>query len=385
MKKKMWLCFVPIALVVCLAAGIFLLGIPTSYRAVEALKRTMELDKLSGTVSVQFGEAFQTDGEFYWCPVSEGRGYAVSAQGMELYFLDGKVYFGNGRGYDLESLEDELPDLDEFNLNALYLVGFKSEKLDSGTQYRLGLTEKTLSKLEGRYPGILALAGTELTMVEENGVITACSVTHPTLSIRASLNSDSQKTIPTEVLMTMTGENLRDIQSLSPLFHACMELAEKEVFGGDMSLHVDCGPLPIQDTAKVYGTRDAIYFTRGGSTSRMSLSGLDHNQELFLGLGWALCKDGELTENPDGSQIYTLTTDGDMLQNLFEEMLPELSGLDITIRKGLMSVTIQDQRLRAMSLACSGEMPFLIITIPMELSMEITRMPEPVTLPDNLP
>lgn len=385
MKKNIWLWLIPIALVVFLVAGIFLLGIPTSYRAVEALKRTMELEKLSGTVSVQFGEAFQADGEFYWCPVSEKRGCAVFAQGMELYFLDGKVYFGNGRGYDLESLGEKLPDLDKFDLKTLYLAGFQSEKLDGGTQYRLELTEKALSKLESRYPGILALAGTELTMVEENGGITACSVTHPKLTIHASLNPDSQKSIPTEVLMTMTGENLRDIQTLCPLFHACMELAEKEVFGGDMSLHVDCGPLPIQDTAKIYGTRDAIYFTRGGSTVQMSLSGLDHNQDLFLGLGWALCKDGELTENPDGAQIYTLTTDGDILQNLFEEMLPELSGLDITIRQGLMRVTIQDQRISAMSLACSGEMPFLIITIPMELSMEITRIPEPVTLPDNLP
>ena len=72
------------------------------------------------------------------------------------------------------------------------------------------------------------------------------------------------------------------------------------------------------------------------------------------------------------------------LSELFLTVLPELKGLGIDLDDGTMTVTLREERLTTLSLTCSGEMPFLIATIPMEFSVELDRMEGPVTLPEGI-
>lgn len=380
MKKRGCGCLIPLILIVALGAAAVWLRVPESFRALRLLETAMEERNLAGSVTVS-AEGMAFNGDFYWCEVRDDRYVCLSAEGVELYYHDEAVYFDNGRGYDLSSLLEHVNEWDE---NLLLFAGFRKEISDGQALYTLQLDETRLSLLERFTPEASAIAGVTLTLAEENGQLSALTVQNEGLLIQAELDHDSEKTIPTEILMRMTGEDLMDIQVLTPLFTACAELADQEVFGSEVKLNVDCGPLPISDTAQLYGTKDALWFSRSGQLSELSLSGMEDTAALFWGLGFTLCRDGVLVSSADGSQTYTLTVEAQTLNDLFLTILPELKGLGIDLDDGTMTVTLREERLTALSLTCSGEMPFLIATIPMEFSVELDRMEGPVTLPEGI-
>lgn len=184
--------------------------------------------------------------------------------------------------------------------------------------------------------------------------------------------------------MVMEQHGLRDIQTLYPLLAACAELAGQDKFGADVRLNVECGPLPISDTAQVYGTQEALYFTRSGVANRLSLDGVDNVSGLFWGLGWTLCRDGSQETDVDGASVYSITVESGQLESLFAELLPELKGLDITFQDGTLKLRIENGRIRALTLNCSGQMPFLITDIPMDFCVELDRMEGVITLPEGI-
>lgn len=380
MKNNRWGCFAPLILIVLLVAAAVWLRIPASLRAWSLLNRTMEQRNLGGTVTVR-SEEFAISGDVYWCEVSDDRYVCLNAGGENLYFHDEEIWFANGRGYDLEPLLDGLGDFDE---KLFLLAGFRTEKQDGKILYTLQMDESRLALLERFAPNAHYLADSTLTMVEENGELMELNVTAQGISVQASLDHTIQKTIPTEVLMQMTDANLRDVRTLAPLFNACSELVGQSVFGADVKLDVDCGPLPISDTAQVYGTKEALYFSRSGQISELSLSGMEDTSSMFWALGFSLIRDGELASNTDGTQSYTLTVEAETLSGLLATVLPELEGLNISLSDGTLTVMLENERLTGMALACSGEMPFLIATIPIELSVELARMDGAVTLPDGI-
>lgn len=380
MKKKTWGCLIPLILVIVLIAAAVWLRIPTSFRALRLLDSALEKKQLGGALTV-LTDDLTGNAHFYWSEVSDERYVCLNVDGMELYYHDEAVWFDNGRGYDLQPL---LEGLDAWDEKMLVLAGFRSETRDGQTVYTLQLDEARLALLERLTPVARWLAGSTLSMVEENGTLSELTITTQGICIQAELDHTSQETIPTEVLMQMTAHSLRDVRTLAPLLNACAELAGQEVFGADVKLNVECGPLPISDSAQVYGAKDSLYFFRGGKTSELSLSGMEDTSALFWGLGWTLSRDAELMADEDGSQIYTLTVDAEVLNDLFSTVLPELNGLDISLEDGTMTVTLRSERITALTMACSGEMPFLITTIPMEFSVELVRMEGAVTLPEEI-
>lgn len=388
MNRKHTGCLVALIVLLVSIAGVtaaFALGIPAGFQVLKLAERTMEQPNLSGSVTVT-GTEFSMEAEFYWCDLADERYVCVNAQGLELYCHDEVVYFDNGRGYDLSALFEPLVSkLEDFSPYVLLLAGFHQEQADGEMIYTLTLDEEKLRLLERFAPeaasGLSGYEGSVLTLSAVGGELTGLELFMGDLTIHASMDSSIRNTIPPEVMIQISGGDVHDPGEVLPLLLACQEAAGENPFGADVQLQVACGPLPISDTAQVYATENALYFTRGGTTTELPLSGTD---ELFLGLAWTFCRDGSVVTSPDGAVTYSASVDAAYLDELFRAVLPELEGLGISFGDGSLTLTVENSRLSQMGLTCSGEMPFLVTTIPVDVSLALNRMAGEVSLPEGI-
>lgn len=387
MKRRKWGCLVPLIFLmiacVIIAAAMYVLRIPESYQALRLLEQGLERKNQAGTITfAPDGSEAAMEADFYWCDLADERYACLSASGMELYYHDEGLYFDNGRGYDLSPLLEGIMDLEP---EALLLAGFQQEKTEMENRYVLRIESDGLRMLE-RFSGEAAAAlapyeGSSLTLASEDDVLKRIELDIPDqFSAQIMLYDNTERTIPTDVLMGMQKEKLLSVQTVTPLIEACVSIVQQEVFGADATLNVECGPLPIQDSAQVYGKLDKLYFVRGDSV--YELGDGTNSSGLFLALAWEMCRSGMVsTEN--GSSVYTMSVDGGVLESVFSAVLPEVEGLGIHYEEGMLTVSVNDG-FQNMNLSGSGSMPFLIATIPITVDVELRMMDGAIRLPDGI-
>lgn len=385
MEHKRRGCLLPLLVVLVtiagLVAGAVAMHIPESFAALRLMKEAFDAEAMSGSVCVETAEQ-KLDASFYWCDLADERYSCISSAGMELYYHDEALYFDNGRGYDLEPLTQRI---DEFEPALLLLAGFRRMQEEDAESFFLSVDTDWIEAIRRISPSagaaLLDFAGSQLTLTAHNGVLTEITLLLPD-NIRASirLQRDCDQTIPTDVLMEIRNRELLPLSSVEPLIRGCITLAQQDVFGADAALKVECGPLPISDTAQVYGTRKGLYLVRSGSVHDLS-SGLDTG-EIALALGWELCRIG-VAESDNGITTYRLDVEGAVLQQVFGAVLSEIRGLGIDFYGGSLTVTVSDG-IDTLSLKGSGNMPFLITNIPIQVAIQMEMMDGTIDLPEGI-
>lgn len=383
-RKKMG-CLVPILIIFLLLAGflaaVFALHIPTSWTALHLLEQAFDDDTVSGTISVN-AQGQKLEAAFYWCEILDERYACISGSDMALYYHEDALFFENGRGYDLRPLTDRV---DEFEPAILLLAGFQKISIEEADFYALTLNDDKIEIIKRLIPSVgphlEEYKGAQLILTEQNGILTGITLRFPD-SVEAAvyLRSDSTQSIPTEVLMKIDERNLMPLSSVEPLIRACISLAQQNTFGADATLDVVCGPLPISDTAQIYGTGNDLYLVRNGSVHELGSS--FGASEIALALGWELCKSGSI-QTVNGIHTYSVNVDAGMLQEIFEAVLPEIQGLGIEFDDGTASVTVTDA-INTLSLSSSGNMPFLITRVPIQVDIQLDLMDGAVALPSEI-
>ena len=315
------------------------------------------------------------DASVSWDTVLEKRYVTVNSGPDSIYLHDGALYFSSGNGYRLDGLMENLPFTAEQLRMAQLFIPWEAYR-DSGYRaWRLALPEEPGILLRTLLPDVEQywdqLRTLNLCLYEESGNLRYVLLEGDDLSVYLELKAQQPELVPTELLMQMGTASLPDIRTLEPLFRACMDLYETETVQGDLHIHVECGPLPVQETARVLLSPDGLFLGRGEQWTAMLPDSVGR-QEFLLGIGWTLLKEGvwEPSE-PDGGTMSLTLNAGDIRTSLFS-IIPELEGLDLALDDGELTVRIEGNQFSGMDLTDTGQIPFLFTEIPLSVHLELT-------------
>ena len=304
--------------------------------------------------------------------------YDATLGDIHVYFHDDAIYLDNGRGYDLSEFLERLPDDPE---DMLWILLFADCTWENDIPC-FEITASTLDRMERLRPEIRSyralLTGCTLRVSQD------LQIKIPELaSVTVRSGTGAVDPIPTDLLMVMKAESAEPVSNILPLVYASLALADASAFGADAELTLECGPLPIQDSAQLYVTPEGLWLQRSGSSFAIGIEGIIQNKQAFLGAGYLLCRNGSVTQNTNGDYIYSLVLDTDAVSSFFSQALPEAAGLGIEFQQAQCAITVSDHRLSRIKLSCNGEMPFLITRLPISFSVDLVPMVGTITLPGN--
>lgn len=372
-EKRKWRMF-PLIVLLVLASGLLLVSLIKGLWVRMLLDRVWEQEHMVCIAHMELPVEIDNL-SVSWDTVGEERYFTIDAGTESVYFHDEKLFFSNGNGYDLEGL------LDELNIPAGLLrnVAFAippERYFDEGYQaWKFQLPEEPGFLLKTLFPEVSQywnqLQPLNISFYEESGWLRYILIQHESLYLYIELQYEEPDPIPTEQLMQMGTKPLPDIRTLEPLVRACLDLNDPGTVLADLSIRVDCGPLPIQDTGKIRFSEEGLYFSRGEAWTELTPDSVERN-DLLLGLCWMLIREG--VWEPDGTEsgVFTLTIPSEELKTGLLSIIPELEGLDFQLDDGTMSIQVESNRFRSMDLTCAGQMPFLITTIPLSIQLELT-------------
>ena len=316
-----------------------------------------------------------------WDDMEQQRYFTVDIGTEQLYLHNRNLFFSNGTGYDLAGLLDALNMPEELFRYLPFLIS-PERGFDGGYDtWEFQLPEEPGWFIEKMLPEALhyweQVQPLRFILYEEAGwlrYILICDedlYNHDSIYLYLELLNEEPKPIPTELLMQMGTKPLPDIRTLEPLLRAGQELNKPGTTLADMSIRVDCGPLPIQDTGKIRFSEEGLYFARGNNWTELTPESVKR-EELLLGLGWMLIRDGVWEPDGTDSGVFALTIPSEDLKGGLLSLIPELEGLDFTLEDGTFTVIIEDHQVTGMELISNGQMPFLITTIPLSIHLELT-------------
>lgn len=310
-----------------------------------------------------------------WDTVGEARMFTLNLGQESIYLRKHDLYFSNGKGYALNGLLEELPVTgDQLRSILIYLPWERYQ--DAGhTVWKLTVPEEPgfpirtlVPQAEQYWPQLRSL---KLSLYEKSGDLQSIFFQNDTLSVHLELQNSKPSPIPTDLLMQMGNAPLPDIRTLEPLFQACQELNHSETVSGELNIQVDCGPLPIQDTARILLSEDGLSLGRGDQWTALTPDSAKR-EEFLLGLGWILLREGAwVPADPNGGTMRLTLKAEDIYTSLLT-VLPELEGLNLTLDDGEMAIVIADHHLDGMNLICSGKLPFLFAEIPLSIRLELS-------------
>lgn len=315
------------------------------------------------------------DASIFWDTTGENRIITLDLGQESLYLHKNDLYFSNGTGYSLDGLFGEFPVNGDQLRKLLACLPWERIPDANFTSWKLAIPDE---------PGFLIcrlvpdaeqywtqLRSLELHLHEVTGVLQSIRIQHDSFSGYLELQKVSPDPIPTDLLMQMGTAPLPDIRTLEPLLQACLDLNHSESVSGELNIQVDCGPLPILDTANILLSEDGLYLDRGDQWIALTPDSAKR-QELLLGFGWILLREGVWTPvEPEGGTIR-LTLKAEDLRTSLLFILPELEGLNLTLNDGELTIRIANNRFDTMELTCSGELPFLFAQIPLSIRLELS-------------
>ncbi len=346
--------------------GIFWLRIPDSVRARGLLLDAWGREALTAEVTLTTPDGTAIEGLVFWCTLSGQRYGGLRIGDAALYYHNGVVYAENGRGYDLTNLRNRLA-LPPEAAELLLLAGFRRQ----GDGYLLTLEDWRRELLEEKLPDALSpalLDDLALELDAPQGQLSALTLHLNGYVLHLALADGQEASIPPQVVMAMTGPQ-QPLEVLLPLWNAGQALARAGSGCAALDLTVDCGLFPLQDTAALEWDSAGLVLTRG--SQRQAVESPDPT-ELLLGLAWALATEGTLDVPSSDSGTYGLKIPAEVLNQMLTQILPELDGIPLSLKEGLLSVRVAHNALESVTLTCSGEIHFLVAAIPLELELALT-------------
>ncbi len=195
------------------------------------------------------------------------------------------------------------------------------------------------------------------------------------------LLSPQTRQIPKEV-WAPDPSKIQSIRVLKPLGNALMQFFTETPIAAQIAIGADCGPINISNTMTLYGTERGMYLERNGSINQLGKTAFSN--QAMLGLGYQFCRNGRFTQ-VDTSGSYSLVIPSELVKSFCTKMVPEIENFPITYEDGALVLEVKENMLHNIQLDCSGQMPFLITTVPISLDVKVTPMERSsIILPEGI-
>ncbi len=371
-KRRWWM--ISLIVLILLAAGFLSIRIGKGLWVRKLLTRAWEQEQMVCKIHMEMPE--QIDGiVFAWDDVEDQRYFTVDLGAEQLYLHDEKLYFSNGTGYDLEELLEPLNIPEKLMRHFIYLMNWERTSNAGNTTWKFHIPEKPNDLISRFFPELIpywdSIRSGMILLNEEGGHLKAVSIHNGAVHLYVELTGEEPKPIPTELMMLMGTSSLPDIRTLEPLIRACLDLNAQETVLGDVTIRVDCGPLPIQDTGKIRFSEEGLYWGRGDQWTELTPDSVERD-DLLLGLCWMLIRDGIWEPDGTDSGTFTLTVPAENLKASLLSIISELENLDFRLEDGTITISIEENQLAGVELTSTGHMPFLITTIPLSIQIGLT-------------
>ena len=292
-----------------------------------------------------------------WTEYADRPFCGMTVQGMTV-FTDGKnLYMDTGKAYALP----QMPELKRTARRLALGMLLHGRITKTGDIYNLSMKTDEL-ELNADITVDQGFHGLTLTaLIPEKGTLTATMTTMPVTAhpiprevsdaiVQAKIEAPPSIMDPLEVLLPAL-ENLLPLQ-------------------GDLTLGVECGILDLEETVQFRMDQEAAQIERRGTLVSIDLpdelSGAD---PALLGLlllrNGSFLREGELTR-------FEINLSPEAATALLKSLVPQAAGLGIGMESSTLSLDIQSDRLTSASIRADGSVPFLITTIPVTFTLQLT-------------
>ena len=292
----------------------------------------------------------------FWTEYHDRPLFGLTAQGMTAW-TDGKnLYMDTGKAYALPELSRFRKDLRELAVGML-LHGRVTKQNDT-----YSLTMKT-EELE-LYVDITA--DTRVQAVNLTAVLPDDTCVQLSLTAKDPVSHP----IPQEVADAMVHAKMEPPMDIrEPLELLIPALEELQPLDGDLTLGVESGILKLEETVKLRLSSEKAELERKGVIVTLDLP-VEPAALEPVGAALLLLRNGDFLISGRDAEIK-VTLPPETTGQLCAALVPELGNLDMTFGESNAVVSIQDGSLSAVTLTASGEVPFLVTTIPLSFHAEL--------------
>lgn len=330
-------------------------------RVISLLKNVARQPQMVASLQVHTSQ-WESEFRLSWDTLGDERYYTLDTGAESLYFHEDDICFESGTGYDLSGM------LADWNLSAWTdwkMLLFLDVKTEDGI-WSLSIPDLLINQ----YPEYReSLDSLNVTLHEKDGTLEAATISHENMVIEFQRQDQNPKPIPTELLMVLKSGQFPDIRTMKPLIFACNHLAEADSITAEAVIRVNCGPMSVEETGKFRLDSDGLAFGRSDRWITLLPDSVER-ENLALGLGWMLLRDGQWLQEEGGGQLI-LPLPPEQVKSGILSIIPELEGLDFRLEDGILTVEIRNGAFDRILVTCAGELPFLITTIPLSIQVKI--------------
>lgn len=292
----------------------------------------------------------------FWTEYHDRPLFGLTAQGMTAW-TDGKnLYMDTGKAYALPELSEFRKSLRELTVGML----FRGRVTKQNDTYSVTMKTEELEL----YVDITAdtrVQAVNLTVILPDET-----------AVKLSLTSKDPVShpVPQEVADAMVHAKMEPPMDIrEPLELLIPALEDLLPLDGDLTLGVESGILKLEETVKLRLSSEKAELERKGVIVTLDLP-MDTAALEPLGAALLLLRNGDfLIEGSDAEIKVTLPPE--TTGQLCAALVPELGNLGMTFGESKAVVSIQDGSLSAVTLTASGEVPFLVTTIPLSFHAEL--------------
>lgn len=364
MKSKHKGCLLPVLLLVLvLLAGMLWLnsrGFGPLVSAWQSFSRWAGADAADYRVSIQSGDlTISADG--WWTDDPDGRIYALTAEQLPLFIQGQTLALDNGRCYALPAL----PDWEAAAPELLLALLTSGQITTQNETTRLHLPEQNLAVTVTADQG-------QMSSLELEAAVTRDGTSVP-LALRIQTLPTQSHSLSAQIRQALAAEDPTPLlEPLEPLLPAIQALSERETVSGDLNVTVDCGVLTIDETLEMEfaSANGTVHLRRGGLHVPLELPEL----EMLLSpaaLPLVLLRNGTFTRTGDVCQ-WRIDVEPALTESLFTALIPELAQWDLDFARMEAQLLVADGSFQTVTISGSGEIPFLVTTIPITVTMALT-------------
>ena len=317
----------------------------------------LDTDSADQFLTIELDHKLSLTADTFWTQYADETIFGISAQGVTAY-TDGKnLYMDTGKAYALP----EISGLREYARKLALGMLLSGRITKTGDTYHV-----TMDRDELKLNAALTAAPSV-----QRATITAVLPGETTINLSMSTTPALPHPIPRQVSDAIVQARMEPPMPLTePLAILLPALEALLPLEGDLTLGVECGILELKETVRFRMDHAAAEVERKGTVFSIDLPGDSSNTDPTL-LGLLLLRNGNFTQEGDSAEFEVLLTP-DTTTAILESLVPQSAGLGIAMESSTLCIQIREGRVTNAMICADGSVPFLITTIPVTFSADLT-------------
>ena len=292
----------------------------------------------------------------FWTEYHDRTLFGLTAEGVTAWTDGENLYMDTGKAYALPELSEFRKSLRELTVGML----FRGRVTKQNDTYSVTMKTEELEL----YVDITAdtrVQAVNLTVILPDET-----------AVKLSLTSKDPVShpVPQEVADAMVHAKMEPPMDIrEPLELLIPALEDLLPLDGDLTLGVESGILKLEETVKLRLSSEKAELERKGVIVTLDLP-VEPAALEPVGAALLLLRNGDFLISGRDAEIK-VTLPPETTGQLCAALVPELGNLDMTFGESKAVVSIQDGSLSAVTLTASGEVPFLVTTIPLSFHAEL--------------